>query len=105
KSDWTTALAVLALRILAQRGEAQKQEEISKSVDRGFDFLFGHRWEFFNSFFARTVVTLLKGPNALETASGWAWNPGCYHWVEPTSYSLLALKMPEPPKSENLRKA
>ncbi len=83
-SDWTTSLALLALRLLAP------ESLTSPPFDRGVAFLMSTRAELYN-LAGRLVLWLSQGPKAAGDARGWTWNPGCFHWVEPTSYAVLAI--------------
>lgn len=80
-SDWCSALALLAVALL---DPDPLQNEMYL---RGVDYLMNHRTELYTPL-GRVVVFLTQGPTY---ARGWPWNPGCYHWAEPTSYSIQAL--------------
>ncbi len=101
KSDWNTAPALLSLRALESPSKFQKLEEptrhaVKRSVQKGLEYLLDSRSEFWSPV-ARLLMLVAKGTKSLDYARGWPWDPHCFHWVEPTSYSLLALKMPEQP--------
>lgn len=93
KSDWCTSLAVLALReIQKSRPEIADGMKIGRVIERALDYLFEQRFDLYKPF-ARFILLFIQGPKALRYGRGWPWSPGCYHWVEPTSYALLALKL------------
>jgi hypothetical protein len=92
RSDWTSAPALLALRILSQNSD-----ESDQAIRRGLVHLFDSRTEFYGSL-ARLLLFAIKGGDGLGYARGWPWSPDCYHWIEPTSYALLALKLPGRPQ-------
>lgn len=102
KSDWNSALALISLRTLESPTKFQKLDEstrhaVTRSVQKGLDYLLDSRTEFWSPV-ARLLMLLSKGTQALDYSRGWPWDPHCFHWVEPTSYSLIALKFPERPK-------
>lgn len=81
-SDWTSALALLACEQFAPSPAADK------NYRRGVDYLLDKRAQVYTPA-GRVIKFLLEGSTY---ASGWAWTPGCYSWVEPTSYAILALR-------------
>lgn len=87
KSDWNSALALLALRIL---GAAQMGEH-KQPLSTGSHYLEDHRATVMRNL-SMILVFLVEGPSVFAKPCGWPWNEGCFHWIEPTSYSLLALK-------------
>lgn len=91
KSDWTSGLALLALRILLK--EDSDQAAHSTKIDKAVEYLFEARTEFYGAL-AKFLLQISKGDEGLNYPRGWPWSPGCFHWVEPTSYALLALKIP-----------
>lgn len=94
-SDWVTGPVMLALRaIVPLHEELNGDERIKKSVQLGLEHLTDSRVEFFSP--AARLFLLLGGPKQLEYSRGWPWDNvwGCYHFVEPTSYHLMALKIP-----------
>ncbi len=100
KSDWTSAPATLALRLLAATNNSQlDQARIKKALKLSFSHLFDSRVDFVSPV-ARLLLLLYQGPSALNYARGWPWTAKSYNWVEPTSYSLLALKIPNIPEAE-----
>jgi Prenyltransferase and squalene oxidase repeat len=100
KSDWSAAPASLALRLLlASQNKQLDLAGIQKSLRLAFRYLFDSRVDFFGPV-ARLLLLLYQGPSALNYGRGWPWTPKSYNWVEPTSYSLLALKIPNLPSPE-----
>ncbi len=97
KSDWTSGLALLSLRILLKE-EGSIDRPQKDVINRAVKFLFDERFEMFGDFLwlAKPLVLISKGEKGLDWARGWPWSQGAFHWVEPTSYALLALKIPEP---------
>lgn len=131
KSDWTSSLGLLALRLLSDRhkielgagapeqegGGALKQapirgpssrdfspSDIRRAENKAFEYLFDSRTEFYRPI-GRLLLLLFKGESALHYARGWPWTVGCYHWVEPTSYAILSFMLPRPPETEVYRTA
>lgn len=96
-SDWTTALAILAIRTLTRSSGVTPK--IERCLNRGLDFLFCNRTDIYKPI-GRLLLFLVKGPDVLQYAKGWPWTSGCFHWVEPTSYSLLSLKSPHLPEKK-----
>jgi len=62
-------------------------------------YLLDSRVEFFKPT-ARLLILISQGAQGLAYARGWPWDPNCFHWLEPTSYCLLALKLPQTPEKE-----
>ncbi len=107
KSDWNTAPALITLRALESRTKSQTLDEstrhaVKRSVQRGLDYLLDSRAEFWTPV-ARLLMLVSKGSQALDYSRGWPWDPHCFHWVEPTSYSLIALKLPNRPGAGVIR--
>lgn len=101
KSDWNTAPAMISLRSMESPAQIQKLDEATKhavkrSIQKGLDYLLDSRSEFWTPV-ARLLMLVSKGSQALDYSRGWPWDPHCFHWVEPTSYSLIALKLPNRP--------
>ncbi len=97
RSDWTSALALLAQRILLKEINAAEPDqnstltlEVSRSFESGVTFLSGARSELYNNV-SKVILMIWKGPD-YDYPRGWPWTPDTFHWVEPTSYALLALK-------------
>ncbi len=100
RSDWNSGPAMLALRLLSeQHAQLAEQPDVKKSIKNGLVHLLDSRTEFYGAV-GRLVLMLGRGPSALAYARGWPWYPGCFHWIEPTSYCLMALKFPRVPDSE-----
>jgi hypothetical protein len=89
-SDWNSALALLSLRVLSDAEHSDKNAENSK-FRGGLQFLLDHKTEFWTGW-ATIVVAILKGSDFLKYPQGWPWTMNTFHWVEPTSYALLAIK-------------
>ena len=103
-SDWSTAPAVLALRLLNHEKALANQNQIDSAVVKGSNFLFDLRTDPYRSV-ARLLMFLSDGEGGLHYARGWPWNKNGSYWVEPTSYSLLALKLPEVPDRSIIKSA
>ncbi len=92
-SNWATGPALLAMRLILQKHPELASEELRSSLRKALEFLSDSRVEFFKPV-ARLLILVSKGEQALQYARGWPWDKTCFHWVEPTSYNLLALKVP-----------
>ncbi len=91
-SDWCTGPALFALRTLARQSSSKKA---NSAFERGATFLADLPTELM-SLGARIILGAVQGVKASEeSARGWPWSRGCFHWVEPTSYNLYAFKLPE----------
>ncbi len=101
-SDWCSALAVLALRLIPSihNYPAKVNATINDKIKRALGYLFESRTEFYRPV-ARLLIFLMQGAEGLQYGRGWPWTHDCFHWVEPTSYSLLALKIPKVPGIES----
>jgi Prenyltransferase and squalene oxidase repeat len=98
-SDWSSGPAILALRLLNTRDKTQVVgERIEKALSKAFIYLFDSRIDFYGPT-ARFVLFLWKGQEGLSYGRGWPWTPGCFNWIEPTSYNLLALRVPSLPSA------
>ncbi len=93
KSDWTSGLALLALRVLFKE-DGGVDPSHAAVIDKAVKYLFEARTEFYGAL-AKSLLLISKGDAGLNYPRGWPWSPGCFHWVEPTAYTLLALKIPE----------
>jgi hypothetical protein len=102
-SDWSTAPAVLALRLLNTKQNSNTRA-VERAVIEGSNFLFDLRTDFFRSV-ARLLLFLSQGQSGLDYGRGWPWTKDCTFWVEPTAYSLLALKLPNVPDRQIIRQA
>lgn len=102
KSDWTSGLALLALRILLKEEGAIDAAHRSL-LDSAIKFLFEERFELFGPYLwlAKPMVKFNEGEEGLNWARGWPWSQGAFHWVEPTVYALLALKIPVPVEAKD----
>jgi hypothetical protein len=96
-SAWATPMALLALH--RQQSDARARQ----AVQRGTDWLLELRGEQMS--LRDRIKEYFTGRKVVEldtTLDGWPWAPGTFAWVEPTAWSLLALKAlwPEdPPRS------
>jgi hypothetical protein len=92
KSDWCTGPALFALRTVA---ESHPSKQATAAYEKGAAFLSELPTELYN-LAARMLLGAVQGVKETEeSARGWPWSRGCYHWVEPTSYNLYAFKIPE----------
>lgn len=107
KSDWSSGLALLSLRLLAQKADCapslNNNHSFSQAIKRGLTYLLESRTEFYKPV-ARLLLLMSQGPKSLDYARGWPWDPDCFHWIEPTSYCLMALKLPQRPRQELYQK-
>jgi Squalene-hopene cyclase C-terminal domain len=89
QSSWTTPIAVLALLSFQdQRQHALKAAKWILTQEGGKP-----------GWVASLLVQLsiVKKSTELDPfLSGWSWTAGAFSWVEPTSYSLMALKKLKP---------
>ncbi len=85
RSDWTTGVALLGLRVLGPG-----TEEHRKAFERGLNFLMDNRTDWYGGL-AKALVLMWKGPD-YRYPRGWPWTPKTFDWVEPTSYVLLSLR-------------
>lgn len=96
-SDWSSGLALLAVQVLQKSLTASKNrpEELLKkaenSVKAGALHLLRSRADFLSEF-SKVTMFILNGAD-FDYARGWCWSPDTFHWVEPTAYAVLALKM------------
>jgi hypothetical protein len=102
-SDWSTAPALLALRLLNEN-KNKNTRAVERAVIEGANFLFDLRTDPFKSV-GRFMKFLMEGERGLNYERGWPWTKECSYWVEPTVYSLLALKLPVVPDRQILREA
>jgi hypothetical protein len=85
QSSWTTPIAVLALLSF------QDQREHALSAAKWILTQEGRKPGWVASLLVR--LSLVKKMTELDPyLSGWSWTAGAFSWVEPTSYSLMALK-------------
>ncbi len=96
-SDWVSGPVMLSLRSFDKADpQLRKDNKFKDAVDRGILRLVASRAYFYPPV-ANLLVFLSKGPKELQYSRGWPWDPGCFHWVEPTSYHLMAFKVPGMP--------
>jgi len=99
RSDWTSGPATLALRVITSddgdggTGSNSQRAATQRSIERALAYMFDSRTEFYGSL-ARLLLFAYKGASGLDYSRGWPWTRDCYHWIEPTVYALLALKLP-----------
>jgi len=89
QSSWTTPIAVLALIPFQDQRESVLRAAKWILVQEGRK----------PGWIASLLVRLLLVRKAVELdpyLSGWSWTAGAFSWVEPTSYSLMALKKLRP---------
>jgi hypothetical protein len=91
-SDWSTAPALISLRLLKDHIGATLKADVERAFHKGISFLLNSRADPYAGPLAKTLIWLASGSAGLEYGRGWPWTPGCFHWVEPTSYALIALK-------------
>lgn len=97
-SDWVTGPVMLTLRVYAERDDLFDEEPGSKKrLEEGLRRVLESRVSFYNPT-ARLLIFMLKGQEGLKYSRGWPWDPDTYHWIEPTSYHLLSLKVPGLPE-------
>lgn len=84
-SSWMTPLAVLALSLSgSERGRALRGAQwVLAQEGRGYSWI---TKLFFRLFPEREAIEL--DPDL----KGWPWMPDTFSWIEPTAYSLIALK-------------
>ena len=89
QSSWTTPIAVLAL--LSFQGQREHALRAAKWILTQE----GRKPGWVTSLLV--WLSLVKKMGELDPyLSGWSWTAGAFSWVEPTSYSLMALKKLEP---------
>ncbi len=105
QSDWNSALAVLALRF-AKFFQPQLIDEksLNKALKEGFHYLIISRMDLMIPVLRLLLLMGAKGKEGLQFGRGWPWCKGCYSWVEPTAYSLMALKFPHSIEDDHLTK-
>jgi hypothetical protein len=85
KSSWTTPIAALALLPF------QDQREHALRAAKWILTQEGRKPGWIGTLLFR--LSLISKTVELDPyLSGWSWTPGAFSWVEPTSYSLMALK-------------
>lgn len=106
RSDWSTAPSLLCLRLSEKKASAKAPGPplLKQAIKRGLECLFDSRTQYYKPA-ARILLFLTKGEKPLSYARGWPWDPDCFHWIEPTAYALLALKLPSGPADKDLVEA
>jgi hypothetical protein len=89
-SDWSTAPALLTLGMLSKELGTINDTAVKSSLERGFKQLTALRTDLITDL-TRVGYMVLQGAD-YDYARGWPWEPNTYHWVEPTSYAILAIK-------------
>jgi hypothetical protein len=85
QSSWTTPIAVLALLAF------QERREHALRAAKWILMQEGRKPGWIASLLVR--LSLVRKTVELDPyLSGWSWTAGAFSWVEPTSYSLMALK-------------
>lgn len=93
KSGWMTGPAVLAMRSLQHRVTKNTLiGQLPKTIDKALTYMCDSRCEFYPAV-GRLMILLKDGPEGVRYGRGWPWDKQCFHWVEPTSYNLMALKI------------
>jgi hypothetical protein len=96
-SDWTSALAVLALRLVKHyQPDLIAGKIFKRSLKNAIHYLIMSRNDYMFPVLRLLLLLGAKGPMGLQFGKGWPWNRNCYSWIEPTAYSLMALKLPYP---------
>ncbi len=107
RSDWSSAPSLMALRLLqAELGAvsgAPDKKKLQRSIENGLTYLLDARY--FQKPATRLVMLVSKGAKSLDKDRGWPWDPDCFHWIEPTAYALLALKLPSLPAISKTERA
>lgn len=94
RSDWTSGPAMLAIRLFCAKHEGQiDRAKAKQALFDAFQYLIKSRVDFLSPV-ARLLLLLAEGPSSQHYGRGWPWTRGCYNWVEPTAYSLMAFKRP-----------
>lgn len=93
KSGWVTGPAVLAMRIVQnQVSQPNLSKQLPKTIDKALTYMCDSRCEFYPAV-GRLMILLKDGVEGVRYGRGWPWDKQCFHWVEPTSYNLMALKV------------
>ena len=95
-SDWVSGPVLMALR---QINKLQKSKATDKVIKKALIHFADSRPAFY-PVVGRLLLLISKGPEGVSFPRGWPWDPECFHWVEPTSYHLFALKVPGLPEHE-----
>lgn len=95
-SDWTTSVVLMTLRILQSCASNENlqldlpDEKLRASMKKAVEWLLENRTEKYSPE-ARFALLIWKGPE-YDYNRGWPWTPATFDWVEPTAYSLVALR-------------
>ncbi len=99
-SDWATGPALLCMRILVkEHPQLLEESKIQNCLHNALHKVADSRVTFY-PVVARLMKFMIEGPQGLQYGRGWPWDPGCFHWVEPTVYCLLSLKIPGMPSAD-----
>ncbi len=82
-SDWTSSLALLTLNQIAP--------DLESCIGQAVSYLLNHRSELFDPLTVPSIF-LLWVLCQKHLMRGWPWNAGSFHFVEPTSYAMIALR-------------
>ncbi len=94
-SDWSTSRACLFLRYFSELAKTNDYL-INKSISKAIYFLAASRYEkLYPTSALRLLLLIGSGESSLRYGRGWPWDLNCYHWIEPTTYNLLALQLPK----------
>ena len=95
QSDWTSAPALLALRTIKNLQPDLIDDKIfNQSLKNVLHYLIVSRTDSMFPVLRFLLFLGANGPSGMQFGKGWPWNRNCYSWVEPTSYCLMALKLP-----------
>jgi len=99
-SDWATGPALLCFRLLLKEyPEFLEEKKFADCLHSALHKVADSRVTFY-PVVAKLIRFMLDGPAGLDYARGWPWDPGCFHWVEPTAYCLMSLKIPGLPSQD-----
>jgi hypothetical protein len=96
ESDWNTGLALFGISRLSTELKSRNkfspelEEKSSRLYKESMAKLAALRADTLSDL-SRTVLTALSGPD-FDYPRGWPWEQNTFHWVEPTAYSLMAIK-------------
>lgn len=91
QSDWTTQLALIGLQTLKPTVDAATNTKIDQAYAKALQLIMSMRTDMINDM-TRVLMTVVSGPD-FDYPRGWPWEKGNAHWVEPTSYALLAFRL------------
>jgi hypothetical protein len=105
-SDWNSTLGLLSLRLLSDAEKsATTASPDNKTLKNAVQFLYDDKTNFYSPV-GKIIVSILKGSEFLKYPQGWPWTRDTFHWVEPTSYALLALRpLATKDSAESLKRA